>query len=109
MLTPPDNDACWPSGDYVDAAQLNLSDAEVEMLTGQKLNEGMEEGLGLWLAVAGTLESGSVIELIKYIESPGPESYVLRLDKWLDSREALQAVLSELAIEQNLVLWNRYE
>ncbi len=49
--------AKWPNGGCQALMTINLTDLEVVNLTGQKLMEGYDEGLGKWVGTGGDLPS----------------------------------------------------
>ena len=91
----------WPSGDSRSLATLRIADKDLEKFVGQALESGTEDGVGRWRGAGGKLESGTLIELVRYLDSPSPEEYEVRVDAALE-QDAYQAVLSELLSALNL-------
>lgn len=98
--------ARWPSGDYSEAALLDLRREDIEQRLGVSLISGEEEGLGVWVAVGGTLGSGIQIELIEYSGQP-VKGFALHVDSGCNPEAALEEVLSLLGADADSVLWRK--
>ncbi len=99
----------WSTGDYKPIASIEITDEELEKLTGQKVLWGIEEGLGEWHAVGGLLPSGKQIEIIKYLDSLCPKSYVIRIDRHENTDSVLSEVLTLFGLKCEDLIWNSRE
>jgi hypothetical protein len=96
--------ATWPSGDFVEAAMIDISCEEVSTLISGDLIEGIEPGMGPWKAIGLQLDAGEVIELIRYVHDPD-HSFVLRIDAGENLAATFEKVLSLLGRSKESLIW----
>jgi len=96
----------WTSGDYKPIASFEITDEELEKKSGQKILKGVEEGLGEWYSVAGLLPSGREVEFIKYLLSPTPKSYVIKINKDDDTYAALSEIVVIFELKHEDFVWD---
>ncbi len=104
MLKPSKNKN-WPSGNYRDIAAIDVSDQEIVNLAKQQLSEGIEIGLGSWVAVGGELLSGQPVEIICYKESPTPNHYIIRIDSSANVKVIASQIFAELNVDPSSIKW----
>jgi hypothetical protein len=94
----------WPSGNYVEVAVLSVDDQHVSDCFSTSLLSGEEEGMGPWRAIGIRLNSGELIELIKYDydESGG---FILRTDGNANKSECLEKVIELLEVDEKNLTW----
>jgi hypothetical protein len=80
-LLPTPEGSRWPSGDYASLAVLPISESELASRIGLPLVRGVEEGLGPFAAIVGSLPSGAAVEFIRHALAPEPNGVELRTDK----------------------------
>ena len=94
----------WPSGDFNEVAVLPLSDAKLVEIFGPFLC-GIEPDLGQWNAVGFALPDSSLVELIRYVSSPPPHGYILRIDKSAPVEPTLSQVLTIVGLFRDELPW----
>jgi hypothetical protein len=95
----------WPSGDSVDLAVLPMDENELVSRLGLPLLRGVEDGLGPWAAIGGTLPSGTAVEFIHHALAPEPRGVVLRADKVAPYAATLDEALQAVGLARHELLW----
>ena len=97
--------ARWPSGDYRNLAILPIDEEAVTTSFGSPLLRGNDEGLGSWAALGLRHNSGVLIELIRYNAVPGPNGFLVRIDRMHDASAALTDLLAALKLQSQDLPW----
>lgn len=95
---------CWPSGDYIELAVLEIDAATLSQRLGAPLLQGDEPGLGPWEAIGAKLRSGELIELISYAHEP-QSGFTLRADARNPSFRVIVESLVGLGLKDEALLW----
>ena len=95
----------WPSGDYIDAAVVPVTESQLTAALGIVPLRDTEAGLGPWVAYGGTLNNDIVVELIKYEWSPPSGGFTVRVDKGADGLVALTVLLAMLHLPSSDLPW----
>ena len=96
---------CWPSGDCIDLALIDVPERLLESALGVPFERGLESGLGEWVAAGGRLPGGTVVELIRYEQAPAPGGFTLRVDAGADLRSALDELLVVAGLRRDTLRW----
>lgn len=104
-VLPAPNAYTWPSGDCVDLALLPITPREVAASVGSTAIAGVETGLGPWTAVGIQLPSGVVVELIEYVERPGPVGTIARVDRNFALANVLDEILRVFELQFSDLPW----
>ncbi|MGZ3254588.1 MAG: hypothetical protein ACXU7D_09810 [Burkholderiaceae bacterium] len=72
---------------------------------GFPLTEGIENGLGVWVASGIRLRSGGIVEVINYRDRPGPKGFILRVDSALPLTATLDEVLHIFGLAGAALPW----
>ena len=99
----------WASGHYQNVLTIELTDQEIEKITGLKLTTGNEIGLGTWVAVGGTLSDQEQYEIIKHTESRTPTHFAVRVDSAQNIKQIYKKLQSELGLPSKDIQWKRDE
>ncbi|MBX9402281.1 hypothetical protein K4L06_13280 [Lysobacter sp. BMK333-48F3] len=94
----------WSSGDYVEIAVLSIEDSQLERALKAALLHGFEAGMGRWAAIGVRLQSGVLVELIRYADVE-TDRFALRVDRSAEPAPALAEVLAQLGLVEGSVLW----
>lgn len=94
----------WPSGNFAEIAMIDVSCDDVIKLVSRDLFEGIEEGMGPWKAIGLRLDSGGVIELIRY-EYDSDQAFTLRADANSNFSEVLEDTLDLLGKGIDSLQW----
>ena len=94
----------WPSGRFHDVAVLPISDARVMEIFGPFVS-GTDSGLGGWHAIGFWLPDKTLIELVRYISSPPPTGFVLRIDRSAPIEQAFAHVLQIVGVSKDELPW----
>lgn len=110
MLSPPTRKK-WDYGDYQDIAIIKISENDLYSRFEADLLEGVETGLGDWIAFAGELPNGSQVEFIRYKDAPHPlsEQFTIRVDRKQEPLVVLDKICRVLDIPKNLLVWTKDE
>lgn len=95
----------WPNGNYVELALLPLAPQEVAAASTLSVVTGAEAGLGNWTALGLQLPSGVVVELIWYVDRPGPAGTIARVDRGLDLDIVLDEILFVFRLNLATLSW----
>lgn len=95
----------WPETDYVSAALIPIAPRRLAELVGGPLVDGIEDGLGSWEAIGLRLESGVLVELIRYQSKPEPQGFVLRIAGDANISAALTEVIAVLGMSRDSLTW----
>ncbi len=98
----------WLTGNFKVIATLRVSTSLVAAKLMLPQATGIEPGLGEWVGFGGTLDSGAIVELIRYSESPNPQDFELRVDAHIDKESAstvLHEVVDTLGIAGEEITW----
>jgi transposase len=96
----------WPSGDYDEIAEVDLTDEAIETRLGRPLLRGVQEGMGPWRAEGFRLSTGEVMELIFYAFYEG-QCYILRVDRGTPIDAAIRHFLEAFDLDETAVRWRR--
>ena len=94
----------WPSGRFHEIAVLPVSDERVIEIFGP-LVSGTESGLGEWHAIGFWLPEKTLVELVRYVSSPPPAGFVLRIDRSAPTEKAFTQVLQIVGIPKDALPW----
>ncbi|MGN6151530.1 MAG: hypothetical protein ACTHOH_05900 [Lysobacteraceae bacterium] len=94
----------WPSGDYDEIAEIDLTDEAIERRLGRPLLHGVQDGLGPWRADGFRLSTGEVMELIFYTFCEG-QCYGLRVDRGTPIDAAIAHFLEAFGLDETCVRW----
>lgn len=104
--TPWKRERRWPSGDYDEIAEIDLTDEAIETRLGRPLLRGVQEGMGPWRAEGFRLSTGEVMELIFYEFYEG-QCYLLRVDCGTPIDTAIRHFLEAFDLDEACVHWRR--
>jgi len=99
------NGTKWPVSDYVSAALIPIASETLSKVVGVPLTRGVESGLGSWEAVGLRLESGALVELIRYEIKEAPSGFEVRVAGDSDVSVTLHQVLALLNIAPESLVW----
>ena len=94
----------WPSGRFYDVAVLPVADARIIDIFGP-FASGVEPGLGEWHAIGFWLPDRTLVELVRYLSSPPPLGYILRIDRSASIESALSQVLQIVGLSKDELPW----
>jgi hypothetical protein len=99
--------AKWPSGRFNEIACIDIKESELAEALDSPLSSGIEEGLGDWVAAGLRLQSGAMVELIKY-KSISDVGFIVRVDYDSNGDGVLEAVLKIIGKYSIDVTWSKF-
>lgn len=94
----------WPSGNYDEIAEIDLTDEAIVGRLGRPLLRGVQDGMGPWRAEGFQLSTGEVMELIFYEFYEG-QCYILRVDRGTPIDAAIAHFLEAFDLDETAVRW----